>query len=226
MRPDVGLVCLCGNHDVGNVPTRAGMSLFRGRYGDDYGSFHVAGTRCVVINSQLNNAKEDFWRGCKPAAQCDEAAELAKEQDAWLDSLEPAPTLVFSHIPPFIFAPDEPKGYFNHEPAVRRAVLDRVRRLDANAKWFTGHFHRNAGGFDQGIEVVVTAATGCVLGWKDGADDDEKLGLKGFDWSKRACDEHHSGLRLVCVRPGGDVRHKFFPFADVPEDPVAESERW
>ena len=35
-----------------------------------------------------------------------------------------------SHVPPFLFSDDEPKGYFNHEPAVRRHLLAQIRRLD------------------------------------------------------------------------------------------------
>ena len=33
----IPLVCVCGNHDVGNTPTRATVALFRSRFGDDYG---------------------------------------------------------------------------------------------------------------------------------------------------------------------------------------------
>mmetsp|Transcript_24789 Transcript_24789/g.74361 ORF Transcript_24789/g.74361 Transcript_24789/m.74361 type:complete len:151 (+) Transcript_24789:968-1420(+) len=150
---------------------------------------------------------------------------MADAQDAFLDGLAPGPTLVFSHIPPFVEAADEPKGYFNHEPAVRRAVVDRVKRLDPRAKWFCGHFHRNAGGYDGELEVVVTSAAGCALGWRAGASAEERLGLKGFDWAKRRCDSAHSGMRCVCVR-GGDVRHKFFAFDCVPADPIAAAAGW
>ena len=41
----IGLVCLCGNHDVGNSPTRATIDLYKSRFGDDYFSFWVGGVR-------------------------------------------------------------------------------------------------------------------------------------------------------------------------------------
>jgi len=112
---------------VGNVPSRASVELFRSRYGADYGSFRVGGTRCVFLNSQLLNAREAFWKESRPGPNLEEAEAMADAQDAFLDGLAPGPTLVFSHIPPFVEAADEPKGYFNHEPAVRRAVVDRAR---------------------------------------------------------------------------------------------------
>lgn len=31
-------------------------------------------------------------------------------------------------------------------------------------KLFCGHYHRNAGGWDRGLEVIVTTAIGCQLG--------------------------------------------------------------
>ena len=221
----IGLVCLCGNHDVGNVPSRKSIRDFRNNYGEDYGLFRCGDHRCVVINSQLVNSKEKFWKDLRPE-QCQEVEPVARQQDAWLDSLPPnEPSLIFSHVPPFLFADNEPKGYFNHEPAVRRHLLAQIRRLDKRAKWFTGHFHRNAGGFSEELEVVVTSAVGCALAWKVDVQEKDRLGLDGFDWPRRGCDEARSGLRCVCVH-GREVKHKFFALKDVPEDPLGESEAW
>jgi len=36
---DIALVCLCGNHDVGNRPTKRSMNLYRKEFGDDYLAF-------------------------------------------------------------------------------------------------------------------------------------------------------------------------------------------
>ena len=81
------------------------------------------------------------------------ARAAADEQDAWLDSelsamralgeagngdddadapasplaSPPVHLIAFAHHPPFLFAPDEPKGYFNLEPAVREPLLAKVR---------------------------------------------------------------------------------------------------
>ena len=221
----IGLVCLCGNHDVGNVPTRKSIRDFRNNYGEDYGLFRCGDHRCVVINSQLVNSKETFWQELRPQ-QCAEITPVARQQDSWLDALPPnEPSIIFSHIPPFIFSDDEPKGYFNHEPAVRRHLLAQIRRLDRRAKWFCGHFHRNAGGFSEELEVVVTSAVGCALAWKVDVAEGERLGLDGFDWKQRGCSDERSGLRVVCVH-GREVRHRFFSLKDVPEDPLGDSAAW
>mgnify|MGYP003316981348 CR=1 FL=1 len=76
----IGLVCLCGNHDVGNVPSRKSMRDFRNNYGEDYGLFRCGDHRCVVINSQLVNSKEKFWQGLRKE-QCDEIRPMAEQQD-------------------------------------------------------------------------------------------------------------------------------------------------
>ncbi|KAH8067584.1 acid phosphatase [Aureococcus anophagefferens] len=113
--PGIALVCVCGNHDVGNVPSRASVTKFEKRFGPSYGEFRCGRTRCIVLNSQLLNAKEDFW---SEEPHVEAARDMALEQDAWLGTRFPCRTLFFSHVPPFVEAPDEPKGYFNHEPEV------------------------------------------------------------------------------------------------------------
>ena len=39
LHDDIALVCLCGNHDVGNRPTKRSMELYRKEFGDDYLAF-------------------------------------------------------------------------------------------------------------------------------------------------------------------------------------------
>ena len=39
LHDDIALVCLCGNHDVGNRPTKRSMELYRNEFGDDYLAF-------------------------------------------------------------------------------------------------------------------------------------------------------------------------------------------
>ena len=221
----IAQVCVCGNHDVGNVPSPTSLKKFQKDFGADWGEFRCGRTRCIVINSQLLNAREQFW---SKEAPCEEVLEAGEEQDAWLATRFPCRTLFFSHIPPFIDAPDEPKGYFNHEPEVRKGILALVKRLDPKTKWFCGHFHRNAGAWDGDLEVVVTSAVGCAIGWKDGATREERLGIPGFDWAKRRCDTKNSGLRCVCYAPDDAVYHKFFTLDDLPEtiDLVAARATW
>ena len=48
----IPLVCVCGNHDVGNTPTLDSIRHYRDKFGDDYFSFWVGGVKFIVINSQ------------------------------------------------------------------------------------------------------------------------------------------------------------------------------
>ena len=51
----IPLVCLCGNHDVGNSPTRASIDIHSKRFGDDYFEFFCGGVRFLrfVVGSIL-----------------------------------------------------------------------------------------------------------------------------------------------------------------------------
>ena len=88
----------------------------------------------------------------------DEVALRAQAQDEWLDaellstaSAGATHTFVFTHIPPFIFEPDEPKGYFTYEPSIRQGLLERMSKGGVS-KWWCGHYHRNAGGWYCGLQ--------------------------------------------------------------------------
>ena len=204
-REDIPLVCLCGNHDVGNRPTPATVAQYRTNWGDDYYSFTVGGCLCVVINSSLYHSPVD-------------AQEDASAQDAWLletlstagsQATPPVHTLIFGHIPPFISAPDEPQGYFNWDLKTRRRVLDLMHASGANVHaWFSGHYHRNAGGWDEGCEVVTTAAIGTNLSTNSKGD---PLGLSGC--GEASCDRTNSGLRLVHVGHS-TISHRYFTLSE------------
>ncbi len=38
---EIPLVCVCGNHDVGNTPSRETVASYRSSFGDDFFSFWV-----------------------------------------------------------------------------------------------------------------------------------------------------------------------------------------
>ncbi len=153
--PEIPLVCVCGNHDVGNRPTRDTIANYTSVWGDDYFSFWHGGVQFIILNSQ-------FYEDCSLTE------DLAKAQDVWLDqqlALVPKSkhTFVFQHIPWFINDPDEAKEYFNIENGLRKRMLDKI--YDAGVrKIFCGHYHRNAGGWFKDLELVVTTAVGCQLG--------------------------------------------------------------
>jgi len=206
----IPLVCVCGNHDVGDLPTRESIQLYRSRFGPDYGAFKVGESKCLVVNSQLYSLKANG------------DSRFADAQDAWLrrEIAEDDALIVLKHIPPFIVDPDEPEGYFNLPPAIRRDFLDLFRNKKVTI--FCGHFHRNAGGSRGNVEVVVTSAVGTTLPWKGTTDDgtdlsvEARIGLGGFNFDRRACDPASSGFRLVHVSRDV-VRHKWFALADVPD---------
>jgi len=99
--PSIALVCLCGNHDVGNRPTEASIDVFRESFGDEYLSFWANGTYNICINNVL------FF---DPTG----APKMFEEQLDWLqDRLEYATKekakqiFVFGHYPWFLYHEDE-----------------------------------------------------------------------------------------------------------------------
>lgn len=152
--PEIPLVCVCGNHDVGNRPTKDTIANYQSTFGDDYFSFWHSGVQFIVLNSQLY---ED----------CSLTKDLALAQDNWLDielSKSAKHKMVFQHIPWFLKTPEEPKQYFNIEIDLRKKMLNKFKNSNVN-KIFCGHYHRNAGGWDgPSLELVVTSAIGCQIG--------------------------------------------------------------
>mmetsp|Transcript_5578 Transcript_5578/g.7256 ORF Transcript_5578/g.7256 Transcript_5578/m.7256 type:complete len:460 (+) Transcript_5578:31-1410(+) len=69
---DIPLVCVCGNHDVGDRPTRATIDLYKERFGDDYFTYWVGGVRFIALNTQLHKDSSG-------------APEEARIQDEWLE---------------------------------------------------------------------------------------------------------------------------------------------
>ncbi|KAM6951348.1 serine/threonine-protein phosphatase CPPED1 [Aplochiton taeniatus] len=160
--PSIPLVFVSGNHDLGNTPTPDSVEQYRHAWGDDYFSFWVGGVMCLVLNSQF------FY----DASAC---PDLKEAQEAWLEeqlqkassssSGAPGPKhlLVFQHIPLYLKSPEEEDDYFNLQTAVRKSLLDRFKRAGVKAV-FSGHYHRNAGGRHNGLDMVVSSAIGCQLG--------------------------------------------------------------
>lgn len=139
----------------------------------------------MVLNSQ-------FY---KDASQ---VVDQKKEQDNWLDEqLGYAKTcgaqhvVVFQHIPWFFGNPDEKDDYFNIETNIRKQMLTQIKK--AGIKYvFAGHYHRNAGGFDEGLEMVVTSAVGQQIN-----------------------NDKDSGMRIVCV--GSEkITHEYYELDSVP----------
>jgi len=157
LSPDIPMICVCGNHDVGNSPTEESIERYKASFGDDYFSFYNHGCCFIVINSQFYEDSQHV-----------EA--LYREHEAWLEAellvaqkLGAAHIVIFQHIPWFVANPNEDKIYFNVEKALRLKMLDKLYSAGVR-KIFCGHYHRNAGGMFRELEVVVTSAIGCQIG--------------------------------------------------------------
>lgn len=153
---NIPLVCVCGNHDVGNSPTPQTIGNYRSDFGDDWFSFVCGDVLFLVLNSQYY---EDNTH----------VTEMSRDQDTWLTEQLASTsaykhTVVFQHIPWFLSTPHEEKEYFNISQPLREGMLSKFHGSGVS-KIFTGHYHKNAGGwYKDEMEVVVTSAVGSQLG--------------------------------------------------------------
>lgn len=188
--PSVPMICVCGNHDVGNVPTPASIERYKDSFGDDYFSFYKHGCAFLVLQSQFYedaSLVQEQYR--EHEAWLEEQLKLAKERKV-------THIVIFQHIPWFLKDWAEGKDYFNIEKELRLRKLEQFHQAGVK-KIFCGHYHRNAGGIYKELEVVVTSAIGCQIA-------DSSSGEK---------DEH--GMRVVTVRKAG-IEHKYHPLAAFP----------
>ena len=178
LHPDIALVCLCGNHDVGNRPTLSSIQQYTKDFGNDYLSFWIRNTTiyCIVINSSLLNDPSGIY-------------EYYEQQLQWLDErLEYAQTnnatqvFIFTHHPIFIYNENEtateyctgvniyndvriPDAYF-HIPLERRKILlNIIHKYKKIVKGiFSGHYHQNMiSTTSEGIPMIITGSLSCVL---------------------------------------------------------------
>lgn len=98
---DIALVCLCGNHDVGNRPTAKSIQTWKCAFGDDYLAFWVNGTYNIALNNCLfsdpSGAPDLF----------DEQLEWLEERLKYATEKSASQIFVYSHFPWFIHHEDE-----------------------------------------------------------------------------------------------------------------------
>ena len=168
----VPLVCVCGNHDVGDRPTPEAISNYESLYGQDYFGMWCGGMRCLVLNSQLMNdptnapkeaAAQDAWLNTELEAFSSANQKNADKDGVSMDS-GGRHLVVFQHIPWCLASEDEQSNYYCMAPSARDIWLGKLKEHGVS-KVFSGHYHRNATcrTTDGKLEVVVTSAVGKQL---------------------------------------------------------------
>ena len=135
LSPDIPMICVCGNHDVGNSPTKESIEKYRSSFGDDYFRFYKNGCAFIVLNSQFYEDASNV-------------PDLYTDHESWLENvlLEARfhgvkHILVFQHIPWFVASPEEDKFYFNISTQLRLSKLRQFHEAGVK-KIFCGHYHR------------------------------------------------------------------------------------
>lgn len=197
---DIPLVCVCGNHDVGNKPTKKTIQLYTEEFGDDYLAFWCGGVKFLVVNSQIIQGLE-------------ESNELAIAHEKWFDNeLEknknnnkPEHLVAMCHIPPFCFEMKEADTNFNWPIEKRQKWLDKLVNAGVK-KFYCAHYHYNSGGEYNGLQVVVASALGTHIKRnnppqhiKDDRVQVANYMIGGTSFGGLALDEDTSGLLVVTV---------------------------
>ena len=184
LKPSISLYNVAGNHDVGNVPTEENIKRYMGDFDRDYYAIEHKSVFAIVLNSMYLHS---------PQHVLDRAA----NQKSWLEQkLAEAKRkkykniLVFLHHPLFLNQPDEPNQYFNIPIETRMSYLELFKKYGVS-HIFSGHYHRNALGTYEGIEMVTSGPVGKTLG-KD-----------------------PSGLRIINIK-GDKITHSYLPLDSIP----------
>jgi len=200
----IPLVCVCGNHDVGNRPTQETIKLYTEEFGDDYLTFWCGGVKFFVLNSQIIQG-------------LDENNDLAVNHEKWFNkeienckSVQPVHSAVMCHIPPFCWDFDEENSNFNWPKDKREKWLDKM--VDANVKRvYCSHYHRRAGGiYKKKIEIVVNAPIGTSIITKATPASITSRAIKDFNWRLRSesfggckTEEEFANIMIVTVTKKG-----------------------
>jgi len=218
--PSVALVCLCGNHDVGNRPNAASIDRYKNLFGDDYLAFWTNGSYNIVVNTCLFSDPSD-------------AQDLFDEHLDWLEGrLKYAREhganhiFTFGHHPWFLYDENEqvedlngvspfpvewgpppstsagfPDWYFHIKLKYRKSALDLFEKYRVTAS-FCGHFHQNlVSKTSWGMDHIVTAPLSIVLN-SSGKNERAKTDDTTIE------EENTLGVRIVNVKQDS-FAHKF-----------------
>ncbi|XP_025425800.1 serine/threonine-protein phosphatase CPPED1-like isoform X2 [Sipha flava] len=151
LHPSISLVCVCGNHDVGNIPDEKSIDQYRHNFGHDYFSFWCGGVLFLVLNSQYYTS-------------CSNVKELSEKQDKWLteklNTHKGQRIIIFQHVPWFIDNIEDNK-YFNIDTNLKQEMLEKMNSAGVSHV-FCGHCHRNCNRYYKNLEIVTTNAIGAT----------------------------------------------------------------
>lgn len=153
---DIPLICVCGNHDVGDAPEVKLLEGYKKQFGDDHFAFYLDGVLFICLNS-MYYFNSQF---------CEKQAE---EQDNWLDEIllmeakQFQHVLVFVHMPPFVGHIDEPNSFLNMDKYKRKILIQKLRFAGVK-KIFCGHLHQNKIASYKEVECIITSAIGMQNG--------------------------------------------------------------
>jgi len=179
---DIPLLCLCGNHDIGNRPTKASIDRFKSAFGDDYLAFWTNGSYNIILNSCLFS---------DPSGAPEEYAEQLhwlEERLRYARAHEADHIFIFSHHPWFLYDEnesrndlkgiipfpkewggdgDKQKGFSDsHFPIdlpYRKIALRLFKEYGVSA-CFSGHFHQNLlSKTSWGMDMIITAPLSIVF---------------------------------------------------------------
>eukprot|EP00977_Amphora_coffeiformis_P005337 scaffold1140_cov157-Amphora_coffeaeformis.AAC.13 len=211
LHKDIPLVCVCGNHDVGDRPTPTSIARFRRVYGDDHLAFWAQRAYNIILNTALFS---------DPSG----APELFQEQFDWMverlqyaKSQQASHIFVFGHHPWFLYDEDEDKdtlfsripleefgvegfvedSYFIIPLDTRKKVLALFEEYGVTA-CFAGHFHQNMVSHTKsGMPMITTSSLSVIL---------KSTGIPDtFEEPKTR------GMRIVTTAKDGSFQHKFVP---------------
>mmetsp|Transcript_1684 Transcript_1684/g.2222 ORF Transcript_1684/g.2222 Transcript_1684/m.2222 type:complete len:419 (-) Transcript_1684:136-1392(-) len=201
LHEDIALVCLCGNHDIGNRPTPKSIETYRNAFGDEYLAFWANGSYNICLNNVLFN---------DPSA----AMELYNEQLLWLEdrlkyavSHEATQIFVFGHHPWFLYNENEdvedlgdygsafpeewddgsgrfddmlfPDSYFTTPKKYRMHVMELFEKYNVSAS-FSGHYHQNlVSKTSFGMDMIITGPLSMVFDSNSKPENSEENG-RGF----------------------------------------------
>jgi serine/threonine-protein phosphatase CPPED1 len=219
----IPLLCLCGNHDVGNIPSNSSLKEYKNNFGLDYYSFVSGKCKCIIINSQL-------WKNDKLVKK------YRKEHDKWIDneisdaskdeSIEHI--ILFGHIPLFIKKYDEDESSYNLPINLRsKEKLNRWINMGVS-HYFCGHFHqdtttkyicKDSPNKNKTLEIIVTGSSATNL------KNDKRKGKKTMyegGMGIPVLGEKDSGVRVVKVSK--KINHSWYTYNDI-EDIINKSKK-